>query len=1041
MIDTGNPEAVQRHCEELAQALRASGAAKSAAEAKSRELADSAAAADANMAKLEKQNADLERDLAIEKGNAADGASQLAVAKAMQVELEKRCADLKKTLQTQTSKASKDASAATAALEESNAARAAADAKLSELQKQHADLQSDLASRNTQLGDSASALEAAKASAASEVAVFKARLAELQKQHEDLTSDLSAQKNKADADARTAASALEVSDAAKTAAESKVIDLEGRLTDMESRYMEVIDARVAQLERDRANRAALRAAKTSVAALEAKLSESQRRYAALESDLSLKSSTASEALKASDAAKIAAESKVAELEEHRVGLEVSLAAERGKVASGVEALEAAKRSAASDVAGLESKLAELQRQCLDLKSDLSSQQAKADKDALTAASALEASEAAKEQRGRELEGARAKQLSAEKAAEDLREAAEAASKTSADAKAAAEAQVEAFTKQKSELEAKLATEKSKVAEAEEATKTSNVAKAAAEAKVAELKDQNGKLEADKRFADGLVAAAKEMSAFAQTKLVAVEADLATSNVAKAAAEAKVAELQKQKGQLEIEKRRDDAAKKLARDTELQQQKDEAAKAVGVGLLYDERMLCHRNLIPFKDGEEHPEKPSRIKSIWGHLKEEGLVPRCKRVDCRAATSDELRLRHSSAHVRAMSQTRHLSDEDAAKQGNEYDSFFLCPQSFDAGCLAAGSVIEAVEHVCSRKLQSAVCVVRPPGHHAECNRPMGFCMFNNVALAAARARSMGWAERILIVDWDVHHGNGTQRMFEEDRSVLYFSIHRYDGARFYPNSLNNPFGHYTSHGKGDGCGFSVNVPWEVRDAPKGIRPPGDAEYISTFERVLRPIAADFDPDLVIVSAGFDCAEGDHLGGCRVSPAGFHKMTEMVKGLAGGRLVLALEGGYNLESMSKSMAACVRALLGDSVPQEVDSEQPHHFFTKTINDVIRHMSTFWPSMKKAVDDLDQDPRLSPTVPPPPLPHPAPRAIPAPVQVSTPGSPPKRRRSQVSDSRGSLPGGAKTSSSSKDLQEESFGFSGPTPKEDQVCPKLRRR
>jgi len=527
----------------------------------------------------------------------------------------------------------------------------------------------------------------------------------------------------------------------------------------------------------------------------------------------------------------------------------------------------------------------------------------------------------------------------------------------------------------------------------------------------------------------------------QSKIESVSTTLPQQSSIEAAQAQEAAKAQALERIAEIEKQRDEAAKKLARVTELQQQKDEAAKAVGVGLLYDERMLCHRNLIPFKDGEEHPEKPSRIKSIWGHLKEEGLVPRCKRVDCRAATSDELRLRHSSAHVRAMSQTRHLSDEDAAKQGNEYDSFFLCPQSFDAGCLAAGSVIEAVEHVCSRKLQSAVCVVRPPGHHAECNRPMGFCMFNNVALAAARARSMGWAERILIVDWDVHHGNGTQRMFEEDRSVLYFSIHRYDGARFYPNSLNNPFGHYTSHGKGDGCGFSVNVPWEVRDAPKGIRPPGDAEYISTFERVLRPIAADFDPDLVIVSAGFDCAEGDHLGGCRVSPAGFHKMTEMVKGLAGGRLVLALEGGYNLESMSKSMAACVRALLGDSVPQEVDSEQPHHFFTKTINDVIRHMSTFWPSMKKAVDDLDQDPRLSPTVPPPPLPHPAPRAIPAPVQVSTPGSPPKRRRSQVSDSRGSLPGGAKTSSSSKDLQEESFGFSGPTPKEDQVCPKLRRR
>merc|ERR1719375_2930558 len=168
-------------------------------------------------------------------------------------------------------------------------------------------------------------------------------------------------------------------------------------------------------------------------------------------------------------------------------------------------------------------------------------------------------------------------------------------------------------------------------------------------------------------------------------------------------------------------------------------------------------------------------------------------------------------------------------------------------------------------------------------------MGFCLFANVALAAAESRRRGWSERTLIVDWDVHHGNGTQRMFEDDPTVLFFSIHRYDEGEFFPGGR---MGHYTSHGTGAGAGYSVNIPWNVSGSTlRGHPPPGDAELLAAFTRVLLPIAADFQPDLVLVSAGFDAAEGDPLGGCRVSPAGFHELTRRLMRLARGRVVLVL------------------------------------------------------------------------------------------------------------------------------------------------------
>mmetsp|Transcript_135003 Transcript_135003/g.431315 ORF Transcript_135003/g.431315 Transcript_135003/m.431315 type:complete len:835 (-) Transcript_135003:123-2627(-) len=385
----------------------------------------------------------------------------------------------------------------------------------------------------------------------------------------------------------------------------------------------------------------------------------------------------------------------------------------------------------------------------------------------------------------------------------------------------------------------------------------------------------------------------------------------------------------------------------------------ASDGAGVGLVYDERMTKHYNLLD--DG--HPERPARIVRIFESLEEAGLADRCVRIPCRAATREELLLKHTEKHVDTMLNIETLTEEEATELGERYKSVYLCPGSAQAGLLAAGSVIEGVAAVCRGDVGRSICVVRPPGHHAECECAMGFCMFGNVSLAVAEAQRTCLSKRTLIVDWDVHHGNGTQNMFDDDSAVLFFSVHRYDTGRFFPGG---ELGHFESHGKGEGAGYSVNVPWDVRGGfKKGHPAPGDAEYLEAFEKLLLPIAADFQPDLVVVSSGFDAAAGDPLGECEVTPAGYHALTRMLLSLAGGRVVVVLEGGYNLESISNSMVACTRALFGDPMPPpaseagtgdgEAGPAPPaHHFHAETVERVRAHLAPLWPSLRAPGEEV---------------------------------------------------------------------------------------
>jgi acetoin utilization deacetylase AcuC-like enzyme len=226
--------------------------------------------------------------------------------------------------------------------------------------------------------------------------------------------------------------------------------------------------------------------------------------------------------------------------------------------------------------------------------------------------------------------------------------------------------------------------------------------------------------------------------------------------------------------------------------------------------------------------------------------------------------------------------------------------MSPKSFDAALRAAGAAIYAVDQVMSGAAGNAFCAVRPPGHHALRNKAMGFCLFNNVAIAARYVQKKHGLAKVLIVDWDVHHGNGTQAAFYDDPTVLYFGVHQWP---FYPGT-----GAADEKGEGRGLGTTVNVP-----LPAGS---GDREFQRAFEEALEPAARAFRPDFVLISAGFDAHEGDTLGRMKVSTEGYARLTRIVRRIADpsarGRIVSVLEGGYNLDALAASVEAHLRALM---------------------------------------------------------------------------------------------------------------------------------
>lgn len=274
----------------------------------------------------------------------------------------------------------------------------------------------------------------------------------------------------------------------------------------------------------------------------------------------------------------------------------------------------------------------------------------------------------------------------------------------------------------------------------------------------------------------------------------------------------------------------------------------------------------------------------------------------------------------------------------EQGPQMDSIYLSKNSGMCARLSAGGAIEACRAIWNDQIKNVIAVIRPPGHHAEHDEPKGFCFFNNVPIAA-KACQKEFPERcrkVMILDWDVHHGNGVQEAFYDDPNVLYISLHVHKDGSFYPA------GNYGDHlhcGEGRGLGRNVNIPWKTAGMT-------DGDYLYAFQQIVMPIAQDFDPDMVIVSAGFDAAEGDMLGLCHVSPAGYAHMTHALMSLAGGKLAVCLEGGYNLRSIAVSALAVTRTLMGEP-PDRLASIEPTPSGVDTVQLVRRTQSKFWPCL----------------------------------------------------------------------------------------------
>lgn len=315
----------------------------------------------------------------------------------------------------------------------------------------------------------------------------------------------------------------------------------------------------------------------------------------------------------------------------------------------------------------------------------------------------------------------------------------------------------------------------------------------------------------------------------------------------------------------------------------------------VGLVYDPRFLEHETGF-------HPECPERLLWAVEMLADLGLWDRCELILPRMATAQEVALFHQPDYIARVEAFSRLGGGNFSL--DTHGSAGTCR----AALLAAGGVLRAVEATCSRQYQAALCLVRPPGHHAGPALGKGFCFFNNVVLGALWARRRFSFERILVLDWDVHHGDGTQDAFYADPGVAYFSWHQHP---FYPYT-----GTAAELGAGQGFGYNVNVP-----LPHGA---SDEEYLLAYDRLLVPLARTYRPQLVLVSSGYDAHFADHLGDMDVTAGGFWSLTARTRDLArelNAPLVLSLEGGYSRQGMAWGVAATVAALAG--VP--LDAREP--------------------------------------------------------------------------------------------------------------------
>ncbi|RKP32901.1 hypothetical protein METBISCDRAFT_11348 [Metschnikowia bicuspidata] len=375
-----------------------------------------------------------------------------------------------------------------------------------------------------------------------------------------------------------------------------------------------------------------------------------------------------------------------------------------------------------------------------------------------------------------------------------------------------------------------------------------------------------------------------------------------------------------------------------------------------GVVYDVRMRYHAKIFTsyFEYIDPHPEDPRRIYRIYKKLAEAGLIqdialsgsedigPLMVKIPAREATTAEILEVHTQEHLDYIALTEAMTRDQLLEETEKGDSIYVNNDLYLLAKLSCGGLIEACKAVIEGHVKNSLAIVRPPGHHAEPDTPGGFCLFSNVAVAAKNMLKSypDSCRRIVVLDWDIHHGNGTQKAFYNNRDVLYISLHRFENGKFYPGTK---FGGADKVGEGKGEGYSVNIPWQNA----GV---GDADYVYAFQKIVIPIICEFDPDLIIVSAGFDAADGDIIGQCHVTPAGYGQFTHMLKAIAKGKLTVILEGGYNLDSISNSALGVAKVLVGEP-PENTVSTQPSFEAIETVNEVMKIQSKYWKCMRPGI------------------------------------------------------------------------------------------
>ncbi|RUS84060.1 hypothetical protein EGW08_008172 [Elysia chlorotica] len=348
------------------------------------------------------------------------------------------------------------------------------------------------------------------------------------------------------------------------------------------------------------------------------------------------------------------------------------------------------------------------------------------------------------------------------------------------------------------------------------------------------------------------------------------------------------------------------------------------------VVFDKRLESHFS----RWNVNFTETPHRVAEILKRCNQLNLLERCLRIPVREATVKEITTYHTKAHLDLLESTASMNEAELKEISQKYDYIYFHEKSAENAKLSLGGVIDLIDAVVSDKVRNGMAIVRPPGHHAMKEEYCGYCYLGNVSIAAQLMLNKYDLKRILVLDWDVHHGQGTQYMFYDDPRVLFVSIHRYEHGREWPHLRE---GDYDFTGEGTGKGYNINVPLNEIGCD-------NSDYLAIMFNLLLPIFYQFDPELVLVSAGFDCAIGCPEGEMMVSPACFAHFINLLKPLAKGKLALILEGGYNLKSLSESTALSLRALLDDPTPLISPIIAPKNSVTESILNCIKVMHQHW-------------------------------------------------------------------------------------------------